>query len=132
MIARGRVPASAVELIEKEPGPCGRAFLRGRSDAHCRAAVTEAEIEMAIADDPNEGATLMARQEPRVYSRKPLAIGIFMALQARIEAGHATLEERELALRAKALYRTRYRQGNFSPLTALRLGLIDAKGNELA
>jgi hypothetical protein len=90
------------------------------------------EIEMTIADGPDEGTTLMVRQELRAYSRKPLPIGVFMTLQARIEAGHASLEERELALRAKALYRTRYRQGNFSPLTALRLGLIDAKGNESA
>ncbi len=107
-------------------------FLRGRSDAQCRAPVTEAKIEMAIADGLNEATTLVARQELRAYSRKPLPIGVFMALQARIEAGHATLEERELALRAKALYRTRYRQGNFSPLTALRLRLIDSKGDELA
>ena len=92
----------------------------------------EAKTEMAIADGLNEGVTLAARQEPRAYSRKPLPIGVFMAIKARIEAGQATLEERELALRAKAFYRTRYRQGNFSPLTALRLGLIDSEGSELA
>ena len=107
-------------------------FLRGRSDAQCRAPVTDAEIEMAIADGLKEAAALMARQELRAYSRKLLPIGVFMARQARTEAGQATLEERELAPRAKALYRTRYRQGNFSPLTALRLGLIDSEGNELA
>jgi hypothetical protein len=75
---------------------------------------------------------LGARREERAYSRKPLSIGGLVELQARIEAGDATFEEREFAQRSLALYRTRYWQGNLSPLTARRLGLIDAEGNKLA
>jgi hypothetical protein len=72
---------------------------------------------------------LGARREARAYSRKPLSIGGLVELQARIEAGDATFEEQEFAQRSLALYRTRYWQGNLSPRAALRLGLIDAKGN---
>ena len=66
-------------------------FLRGRSDAQRRAPVTDAEIEMAIADGLKEAAALMARQELRAYSRKLLPIGVFMARQARTEAGRPPL-----------------------------------------
>jgi hypothetical protein len=76
--------------------------------------------------------TLGARREARAYSRKPLSIGGLVELQARIEAGDATFEEREFAQRSLALYRTRYWQGNLSTFTARRLGLIDAEGNKLA
>ena len=75
---------------------------------------------------------LGARREARAYSRKALSIGGLVELQARIEAGDATFEEREFAQRSLTLYRTRYWQGNLSPLTARRLGLIDAEGNKLA
>ena len=76
---------------------------------------------------------LGARREARAYSRKPLSIGglVELELQARIKAGDATFEEREFVQRSLALYRTRYWQGNLSPLTARRLGLIDAEGNKL-
>ena len=74
---------------------------------------------------------LGAPREARGYSRKPLSIGGLVELQARIEAGDATFEEQEFAQRSLALYRTRYWQGNLSPLTARRLGLIDAEGNKL-
>ena len=80
----------------------------------------------------NTDEVLGARREARAYSRKPLSIGGLVELQARIEAGDATFEERESAQRSLALYRTRYWQGNLSSLTARRLGLIDAEGNKLA
>ncbi len=66
------------------------------------------------------------------YSRRPASIGVLVALQSQIAAGLATNEEREWARRSLKQYRTRYWQGNLSPLTARRLGLIDAEGNELA
>jgi len=33
----------------------------------------------------------MVRREPQAYSRKPIAMVFFVALQARIESGYATV-----------------------------------------
>jgi hypothetical protein len=84
--------------------------------------ITEAEVTSAAS---------AARRESRANSRRRPSIGVLVNIQARIAAGQATHEEREWARRSLIQYRTRYREGNLSPVTALRLGLIDAEGKEL-
>ena len=61
-----------------------------------------------------------------------LKIEALAQLLAKVEAGSATLNERNEAERRLVVYRQRYRGGNLSPKTAFELGLIDAKGNEVS
>jgi hypothetical protein len=74
---------------------------------------------------------MTARRGTGDYLKKPLSIDALTDLQARIVAGQATNEEREWVRRSLIRYRSRYRGGNLSPVTARRLGLIDGEGKEL-
>jgi hypothetical protein len=81
--------------------------------------------------DITEAEGAAAASTALANSRRRPSIGVLVDLQARIAAGQATNEEREWARRSLMQYRTRYWQGNLSPVTARRLGLIDAEGKEL-
>jgi hypothetical protein len=75
---------------------------------------------------------MAAQQAKRAYPIKPPAvfsIEELAQLQAKVASGAASFEERDLARRSLSAYRQKYLSGALSPRAALRLGLIDAKGN---
>lgn len=80
-----------------------------------------------------EKPTKLEKQTKKLHPVLPGLLGLdaLTELQARIAAGAASIAELDLARRSLAVFREKYRNGNLSARTALRLGLIDAKGKEL-
>jgi hypothetical protein len=75
---------------------------------------------------------MAAQQAKKAYPLKPsavLSIDELAQLLAKVASGSASVEERDLARRSLGTYRNKYRSGALSPRAALRLGLLDAKGN---
>ena len=75
---------------------------------------------------------MAAQQAKKIYPRQPhwcLQLEELVQLRAKVASGAASFEESDLARRSLAAYRNKYRSGALSPRAALRLGLIDAKGN---
>lgn len=75
---------------------------------------------------------MAAQQAKKAYPLKPSAvfsIEELAQLLAKVASGSASVEERDLVRRSLGTYRNKYRSGALSPRAALRLGLIDAKGN---